>query len=146
MESGGGYINSGVHSSRLSSTARLVFASPNWCYWLAQIESHWLKGKDKNLQNCCHRRMYLSIPALTNQTYSKHDWLTLLRPALDQLAEELPGTLYSRAELSHDKKDKGVTVGAPSLSQRVARDWPDSRAVWSVLLFKCHWHVPFLTT
>uniref|UniRef100_A0A4W5R8V3 creatine kinase n=1 Tax=Hucho hucho TaxID=62062 RepID=A0A4W5R8V3_9TELE len=52
---------------------------------------------------------------------------------------ELPGKLYSRAELSHDKDDKGVTVGAPSLSQLrngVARDWPDSRDVWSVLLFK----------
>ncbi|XP_021413077.1 zgc:172076 [Oncorhynchus mykiss] len=57
----------------------------------------------------------------------------LAKKALDQLAEELPGKLYSRAELSQDKEDKGVTVGAPSLSQLrngVARDWPDSRAVW----------------
>ncbi|KAK6300238.1 hypothetical protein J4Q44_G00283360 [Coregonus suidteri] len=59
--------------------------------------------------------------------------LMLAKKALDQLAEQLPGKLYSKAELSQDKEDKGVTVGAPSLSQLrngVARDWPDSRAVW----------------
>uniref|UniRef100_A0A3P8YNT0 creatine kinase n=2 Tax=Esox lucius TaxID=8010 RepID=A0A3P8YNT0_ESOLU len=62
----------------------------------------------------------------------RRELLTLAKKAFDQLAETLPGKLYSVAEISQHPEDKGVTV-IPSpfqLRTGVARDWPDSRAVW----------------
>ncbi|XP_046899681.1 zgc:172076 [Hypomesus transpacificus] len=59
--------------------------------------------------------------------------LTLAKKALEQLSEEFPGKLYSMEKLTEDQEEMGLIVDAPSSSQfrtGVARDWPDSRAVW----------------
>lgn len=59
--------------------------------------------------------------------------------ALEQLAEDLPGKLYSIDELSHESEDRGVVMDAPPSSLikiGVARDWPDARALWLVRVHK----------
>ncbi|KAM4604482.1 creatine kinase, testis isozyme [Polymixia lowei] len=58
--------------------------------------------------------------------------LTLAKKALEQLAEELPGCLYSVEELSHQEQLAMKTPSTSQLRTGVARDWPDSRAAWSV--------------
>ncbi|XP_077058198.1 creatine kinase, testis isozyme [Siphateles boraxobius] len=59
--------------------------------------------------------------------------LTLAKTALEQLAEDLPGKLYSIDELSHESEDRGIVMDAPPstlIKIGVARDWPDARALW----------------
>ncbi|XP_062869336.1 zgc:172076 [Trichomycterus rosablanca] len=59
--------------------------------------------------------------------------LTLAKKALDQLAEKFPGKLYSMDELNTATEDRGIVMDAPPitlLKTGVARDWPDSRALW----------------
>lgn len=54
---------------------------------------------------------------------------------LEQLGEDLPGKLYSIDELSHESEGRRVVMDSPPLSLikiGVARDWPDSRALWLV--------------
>ncbi|XP_039513129.1 zgc:172076 isoform X2 [Pimephales promelas] len=59
--------------------------------------------------------------------------LILAKTALEQLAEDLPGKLYSIDELSQETEDRGVVMDAPPsflMKIGVARDWPDARALW----------------
>ncbi|XP_068583513.1 zgc:172076 [Cebidichthys violaceus] len=58
--------------------------------------------------------------------------LTLARKALQRLEEELPGQLLLLEELDQEQQ-RELNLDPPSSSQLrigVARDWPDSRAVW----------------
>lgn len=59
--------------------------------------------------------------------------------ALEQLAEDMPGKLYSIDELSHESEDRRVVMDSPPSSLikiGVARDWPDARALWLVRVNK----------
>ncbi|XP_051549450.1 zgc:172076 [Myxocyprinus asiaticus] len=58
---------------------------------------------------------------------------TLAKTVLDEMGEDLPGMFYSIDELSHESEDRSVVMDSPPLSLikiGVARDWPDSRALW----------------
>ncbi|KPP71214.1 hypothetical protein Z043_109894, partial [Scleropages formosus] len=53
--------------------------------------------------------------------------------ALAKTGEQFPGQLYSMEEVSQRKQDNGFLLKVPSEFQMrtgMARDWPDSRAVW----------------
>ncbi|KAJ8002334.1 hypothetical protein DPEC_G00178800 [Dallia pectoralis] len=63
----------------------------------------------------------------------RRELLKQAKKAFDQFTDTLPGKLYSVAELSNNPEDKIANIVAPSISQfrnGLARDWPDSRAVW----------------
>ncbi|RXN24470.1 creatine testis isozyme-like protein [Labeo rohita] len=63
----------------------------------------------------------------------RRELLTLAEKVLEQLGEDLPGKLYSIDELSHENEGRSVVMDSPPLSLikiGVARDWPDSRALW----------------
>lgn len=57
----------------------------------------------------------------------------MARGALGQLGEEFPGKLYLMEELSEGGDGKGLATMSPTPAMcriGVARDWPNSRAVW----------------
>ncbi|XP_063059007.1 zgc:172076 [Engraulis encrasicolus] len=59
--------------------------------------------------------------------------LSLADKALGLLSEECPGKLYSMEELGEDPEGRGPGAMTPSPAMfriGVARDWPDSRALW----------------
>ncbi|KAL4612843.1 creatine kinase, testis isozyme-like [Arapaima gigas] len=73
-----------------------------------------------------------SFPTHCSRGERRH-LLTLARKAFCQLGDQYPGQLYSLEELSQRKQgDRGLLKVPSSFQMRtgVARDWPDSRAVW----------------
>ncbi|XP_035257080.1 creatine kinase M-type [Anguilla anguilla] len=58
---------------------------------------------------------------------------TVAKKVFGQMAEEFPGKLYSLGELEQGMLGEGITMETATdlrMKTGVARDWPDSRAVW----------------